>query len=72
MYALFERGKQIGSPFQTEKEVWEAALIDGLVIDVRMPDEEDRILPAGYCVMRVPGATKPRGDGRHTPYTCRR
>jgi hypothetical protein len=25
MYALFEGSKQIGAPFPTEKEVWEAA-----------------------------------------------
>lgn len=72
MYALFEGGKQIGCAFPTEKEVWEAALIDGLVVDVRMPDEEDRIVPAGYRVLRVPSTNKPRGDGRHTPYACRR
>jgi hypothetical protein len=27
MYALFEGNKQIGDPFPTEKEVWEAALM---------------------------------------------
>jgi hypothetical protein len=31
MSALFEDDKQIGSPFPTEKEVWEAALMEGLV-----------------------------------------
>jgi hypothetical protein len=31
MYALFEGNKQIGNSFRTEKEVWEAALIEGLV-----------------------------------------
>jgi hypothetical protein len=34
MYALFEGNRQIWNPFPTEKEVWEAALIDGLVTDV--------------------------------------
>lgn len=29
MYALFEGDKQIGSSLPTEKEVWEAALIEG-------------------------------------------
>ena len=51
MYALFEGKKQIGSAFPTEKEVWEAALIEGLVTDV--PDEDEggsRIIPAGYHV----------------------
>ena len=31
MYALFEGDRQIGNPFPTEKEVWKAALIEGLV-----------------------------------------
>ena len=32
MYALFEGDRQVGNPsVETEKEVWEAALIDGLV-----------------------------------------
>ena len=34
MYALIQDDKQIGNPFPTEKEVWEAALIEGLVADV--------------------------------------
>lgn len=51
MYALFEGKKQIGSAFPTEKEVWEAALIEGFVTDI--PDEDEpggRILPGGYHV----------------------
>ena len=40
MYALFEGDRQIGTPFATEKEVWEAALIEGLVTDVPVADEE--------------------------------
>ena len=40
MYALFEGDKQIGSAFPTEKQVWEAALIEGLVMDVPVADEE--------------------------------
>jgi hypothetical protein len=47
MYALFEGDRQIGSPFSTEKEVWEAALIEGLVPDVPVADEEGgQIIPA--------------------------
>lgn len=41
MYALFKNEKQIGSPFHSKKEVWEAALIEGLVKDVPVADEED-------------------------------
>ena len=54
MYALFEGNKQIGNPFPTEKEVWEAALIEGLVTDVPAAGEEGgRSLPAGYHVERI-------------------
>jgi len=54
MYALFEGKKQIGSAFPTEKEVWEAALIEGLVTDVPVADEAGgQILPAGYHVAKV-------------------
>jgi hypothetical protein len=54
MYALFEGNKQIGNPFRTEKEVWEAALIEGLVTDVPVADEEGgQILPKGYQVKPV-------------------
>ncbi|MET4071330.1 hypothetical protein ABID58_006142 [Bradyrhizobium sp. S3.2.6] len=54
MYALFERDRQIGAAFPTEKEVWEAALIEGLVTDVPVADEEGgQILPDGYHVKRV-------------------
>ncbi|WFU70558.1 hypothetical protein [Bradyrhizobium sp. CB2312] len=54
MYALFEGNKQIGDPFPSEKEVWEAALIEGLVTDVPVADEEGgRLLPEGYHVARV-------------------
>ena len=31
---MFEGNRQVGSPFLTEKEVWEPALIEGLVTDV--------------------------------------
>jgi len=63
MYALFEGNKQIGSPFPTEKEVWEAALIEGLVIDVPVADEAGgQILPKGYHVAEVNEARDPRPD----------
>ncbi|MDF0492128.1 hypothetical protein [Bradyrhizobium yuanmingense] len=63
MYALFEGDKQIGNAFPTEKEVWEAALIEGLVIDVPVADEEGgHILPAGYHVERVDETFAPRPD----------
>jgi hypothetical protein len=49
MYAVFEGDKQIGNPFPTEKEVWEAALIEGLVTDVPVADEEGgQIIPKVY------------------------
>jgi len=60
MYALFEGEKQIGSPFPTEKEVWEAALIEGLVTDVPVADEAGgQILPYGYHVAKVDGSARP-------------
>jgi hypothetical protein len=63
MYALFEGDKQIGSAFPTEKEVWEAALIEGLVTDVPVADEEGgHVIPAGYHVAKVETAHS-RGAG---------
>ena len=63
MYALFEGNKQIGNPFPTEKEVWEAALIEGLVTDVPVADEEGgHLLPAGYHVERVDETFVPSPD----------
>jgi hypothetical protein len=54
MYALFEYDRQVGNPFATEKEVWEAALIEGLVTDVPVADEEGgQVLPKGYHVEHV-------------------
>lgn len=59
MYALFEGDKQIGSAFPTEKEVWEAALIEGLVTDVPVADEEGgQVIPSGYHVSKVDGPAK--------------
>jgi hypothetical protein len=61
MYALFDGKKQIGSPFRTEKEVWEAALIEGLVTDVPVADEAGgQILPKGYHVAWVGDEFDPR------------
>jgi hypothetical protein len=61
MYALFEGKKQIGNAFSTEKHVWEAALITGLVTDVPVADEEGgQILPEGYHVERIENARDPR------------
>lgn len=64
MYALFEGNKQIGDPFPTEKEVWEAALIEGLVTDVPVADEEggSRLMPAGYRVAQVDETFAPRPE----------
>jgi hypothetical protein len=61
MYALFDGNTQIGRAFPTEKEVWEAALIDGLVTDVPVADEAGgQILPAGYHVAQI----EQRYDGK--------
>jgi hypothetical protein len=55
MYALFEGDRQIGNPLPTEKEVWETALIEGLVTDVPVADEESgQVIPVGYHVEHVP------------------
>lgn len=61
MYALFEGNKQIGDPFPTEKEVWEAALIEGLVTDVPVA-EGGNLLPAGYHVAPIEENFAPRPD----------
>jgi hypothetical protein len=54
MYALFEGDRQIGNPFLSEKEVWQAALMEGLVTDVPVADEENgQIIPVGYHVEHV-------------------
>lgn len=65
MYALFEGERQIGNPFASEKEVWEAALIEGLVTDVPVADEEGgQLLPAGYHVQQVDDTSCPGLDQR--------
>ncbi|MBR0905335.1 hypothetical protein [Bradyrhizobium liaoningense] len=63
MYALFEGNKQIGDPFPTVKEVWEAALIEGLVTDVPVADAEggSRLRP-GYHVAQVDENFAPRPE----------
>ncbi|VIO75396.1 hypothetical protein CI1B_59010 [Bradyrhizobium ivorense] len=62
MYALFRGKTQLGRSFPTEKEVWEAALIDGLVANVPAADEAGgRILAADYHVERV-GEYEPQPD----------
>lgn len=64
MYALFDGERQIGNAFATEKEVWEAALIEGLVTDVPVADEEGgQLLPAGYHVQEVNEGARPGGAG---------
>ncbi len=61
MYALFEDDKQIGSPLPTEKEVWEAALIEGLIMDVPVADEAGgQVLPQGYHIAEVADEFDPR------------
>lgn len=63
MYALFQGRQQIGSPFPTEREVWEAALIEGLVKDVPVADEEGgQILPQGYHVAQVGDSFEPKPE----------
>jgi hypothetical protein len=63
MYALFEGDKQIGNAFPTEKEVWEAALIEGLVMDVPVADEEGgQVVPNGYHVAKVEESYDSRPD----------
>lgn len=63
MFALFEGETQLGGTFTTEKEVWEAALIEGLVTDVPVADEAGgQILPRNYHVKRVQNSYDPRPD----------
>ena len=61
MYAFFEGDKQIGSALPTEREVWEAALIEGLITDVPVADEAGcQVLPQGCQVVRVDDESDPR------------
>src|SRR5690242_18854012 len=74
MYALFEGKKQIGSAFATEKEAWEAALIEGLVTDVPATDEPGGyILPGEYHVEGLRNSGEPESEpGIRSPGTSRR
>lgn len=58
------RGKtQISRTFPSEKEVWEAALIEGLVTDIPVADEEGgQVLPAGFHVEQVEENYDPQPD----------
>ena len=63
MYVLFEGNNQIGSSLPTEKRVWEAALIEGLVTDVPVANETGgQIPPEGYYVAQVEDEFDPRPD----------
>ena len=67
MYALFEGERQIGSPFPTGKEVWESALIEGLVSDVPVADGKvGQIMPSGYYVQWVEETCEPARDWNAT------
>ncbi|WP_024513023.1 hypothetical protein [Bradyrhizobium sp. ARR65] len=62
-YALFSGNTQLGRTFATEKEVREAALIEGLVTDVPVADEAGgQILPKGYHVERIRENYEPQPD----------
>jgi hypothetical protein len=63
MYALFQGETQLGGTFATAKEVWEAALIEGLITDVPVADAEGGlILPRGYQVRKVEQRYDPQPD----------
>jgi hypothetical protein len=63
MYAFLKGERQIGCPFPTEKGVWEAAPIEGLVTDVPVADEKGgQIPPSGYHVQRVEEMCEPARD----------
>ena len=63
MYALFQGETQLGGTFATEKEVREAALIEGLVTDVPVADAEGgQILPRGFQVRKVEQRYDPQPD----------
>jgi hypothetical protein len=69
MYASFEGNTQIGNSFRTEKEVRQAALIEGLVTDVPVADEEGgQVLPNGYHVK--PWSRVDKGRLRRSTRSC--
>jgi hypothetical protein len=63
MYALFRDKTQLGKTFSTEKEVWEAALAEGLVSDIPVADEAGgQVLPIGYHVVQLAEDYDPQPD----------
>lgn len=63
MYALFRGTTQLGRTYSTEKEVWDAALTEGLVTDIPVADEAGgQVLPEGYRVEHVAEAYDPQPD----------
>jgi hypothetical protein len=63
MYALFRGETQIARTYPTEREVWEAALLEGLITDVPVADEADgQVLPPGYHVEQVEENYDPQPD----------
>jgi hypothetical protein len=63
MFALYRGKTQLGRTYHTEKDVWLAALEEGLVTDVPVADEAGgRVLPPGYHVQRMDEPYDPRPD----------
>ena len=63
MYALFRGTTQLGRTYSSEKEVWDAALSEGLVADVPVPDEAGRqVVPEGCRVEHVAESYDPQPD----------
>jgi hypothetical protein len=63
MYALFRNNTQVAGTFPTEKEVWKAALDDGLITDIPVADEKGaQVQPVGYHVERVDETYDPNPD----------
>jgi len=63
MYALFDGRTRIGGAFPTEKDVWQAALIDGLVTDVPVGDHlGSQVLPRGYHVEQIEDVYEAKPD----------
>jgi hypothetical protein len=53
-YALFDGDRQIGEALPTEAEVWQQAILSGLISDVPVADESGgQVLPVGYHVKEV-------------------
>jgi hypothetical protein len=63
MYALFCDKTQLGRIYPSEKEAWEAALMDGFVTDIPVADEAGgQVLPVGYHVQQVAEQYDPQPD----------